>query len=65
MLSTPLRHSRALSPLLTSLPPLQKKRTVDQHPTRLYHATTRKEIIPLIALGVVGGIGYYSYRAVK
>mmetsp|Transcript_16678 Transcript_16678/g.23507 ORF Transcript_16678/g.23507 Transcript_16678/m.23507 type:complete len:528 (+) Transcript_16678:78-1661(+) len=32
---------------------------------RLYHATPKQEILPLVAVAVVGGIGYYSYRALQ
>lgn len=32
---------------------------------RHYHATSRKEILPVIAIGVVGVLGMYSFRALK
>ncbi|KAL3767788.1 hypothetical protein ACHAWO_005198 [Cyclotella atomus] len=48
----------------SSAPLIENSIHVNQLQKRDYHATPRQEILPLIAIGVVG-IGIYSYRALK
>lgn len=40
---------------------------IPSYPTNIrhYHSTQRREILPVIAIGVVGVFGMYSYRALK
>ena len=65
------RNERLCNPLLNVLAGRRDEdiRKNDGHNNgcqsmRYYHATTRKEILPLIAIGV-GAVGFYSIRALR